>query len=73
MVYGDGDQEIFTQKQFFETLKQSNVPVGSVGYKFVKKFGRHFFDGTVTKVLSNGKLQCTFSDGDVHNYTTKQV
>ena len=74
MKYDDGDEEHMTEDEINKIAEENEtIGIGEEGFQFVKKFGSGWYNGRVTKELPNGKLLCTFNDGDVHTYTPAQV
>ena len=72
--YEDGYEEHMTEDEINKIAEENEtIGIGEEGFQFVKKFGSGWYNGRVTKELPNGKLLCTFNDGDVHTYTPAQV
>eukprot|EP00957_Ditylum_brightwellii_P210085 15364552-Ditylum_brightwellii.AAC.2 len=74
VMYKDGDVEDLTQEDFDSFNAEASVPIGEVGFCFMKKFGRHeYFSGRVIDILPSDKHMCSFSDGERHAYTCAQL
>ena len=57
-----------TRLEMESILEQSNLPIGDVGFRFIKKFGKHYFSGKVVKIIQNEKRVCKFNDGEHKQY-----
>ena len=74
MLYEDGDRADYTQETLDQLMAKASIPIGEVGFVFIKKFGRAgYFNGKVIKVLTNGKQLCEFCDNARHSYTLHQL
>ena len=71
--YPDGESKTMTVDKFPEFSLKSKTPVGSVGFKFVKKFVSSVFSGKVLRVLPNIKCLCEFCNGEQHSYSMNQL
>ena len=71
--YKDGKFEDYILERLRKIKCNSKIPIGDIGYRFVKKFGRDYFSGKVMQVLPGGKRICKYSDGEVKQYSLAQV
>lgn len=72
--YEDDDEEDITQEQFDAFQKESSIPIGGKGFRFIKKFGgAGYFSATVIRILPNGKRLCKFCDGQELSYTLDKL
>ena len=61
-------------------MAEKNIPVGGIGYKFIKSFPmnggqQQFFNGKVRKIRGGEieKRECVFCDGEVKQYKLEQL
>ena len=55
VLYEDGDRVDYTQETLDQLMAKASIPIGEVGFVFIKKFGSAgYFNGKVIKVLTNG-------------------
>ena len=54
-------------------LEEANISIGGIGFQFIKKFGRYFFNGKVVRILENEKRVCKFNDGEHKQYSLSQL
>ena len=74
IIFEDGEEVDYSQQEVDEFTALSAIPVGEVGFQFIKKFGAAgYFSGSVIEKKSSGKLLCRFNDGAEHEYTHKQI
>ena len=71
--FEDGDMEDMTLREFRESQEEASIPIGEVGFKFIKKFQGDWYTGEVIRVMGNLKRLCRFNDGDHKEYTLAQV
>ena len=71
--YDDGDIEDMTQADFDSLLEQANIPIDAIGSRFIKKFGRYYFNGEVIRILGDEKRICRFNDGEHHSYSLAKL
>ena len=74
VLYEDRDRADYTQETLDQLMTKASIPIGEVGFVFIKKFGSAgYFNSKVIKVLTNGKQLCEFCDNARHSYTLYQL
>ncbi len=74
ILFEDGEVADYSQQEVDEFRALSAIPLGDVGFVFIKKFGRAgYFNGTIIEKKRSGKLLCKFEDDATHEYTLNQI
>ena len=75
--YEDGEEEDYSQDELDEFQCESSIPIGALGFRFVKKFrnASGIFSGKVIKILAKGaKIYLReFDDGERHTYSLDEL
>ena len=72
--FEDGKYDEWSNEELASSNEESTISIGEVGFKFIRKFGgAGYFNDKVTKILSRGKRECTFCDGEVSSYTLARL
>lgn len=54
--------------------EKASIPIGELGFQFIKTFGGTFLGGEATRILScSEKSLCMFNNGKHHQYTLAQL
>ena len=75
-----GKNVYYSKETSFESLDSDRtaamIPIGQVGFKFVKRFsGGGYFNGIVKRICGGTRKmrQCDFNDDATHRYSLKQL
>ena len=72
--FEDGEVADYSQQEVDEFSATTAIPLGEVGFVFVRKFGSAgYFNGTIIEKKRNGKLLCEFHDGARHQYSLDEI
>ncbi len=71
--YEDGDKNLCSLATFKAIMEKSSIPIGNVGFKFIKKFQHHWYSGRVVRILKNEKWICKFNNGEHKEYTLGKI
>ena len=62
-----------TQATLDAETEKSSIPIGGVGFQFIKKFNGHWYNREVHRILDSGKRVCKFNDSEHKQYSLNQV
>lgn len=74
VTYLDGDEEDITEQELHEFKEKAAIPIGEIGFLFIKKFNGQYFSSKVIRIYPRSeKRLCRFNDGKQHQYSLNQI
>jgi len=68
----DDEHEEISQQELRQLMEKAAIPIGAIGYEFVREYDDVFYSGKVVTININDR-ECAVSDGLNHDYTLDQL